>query len=180
MKLLNLLNEKKKTRFYIMHLSYGQKENGDKNMELWNFSVKNNLIGLDLVNYVNDDWAKVRDSVIEALKRDFLYVWIWQFDTFCKGMIPYSMDVGDIVLILDGFSLILGIAQVMSDHNYRPELGGRFFDHIRVVNWEKKGGYDNPLEISPVKGFVNTLSIVEKEGRYSKRWSQLVKVELDR
>lgn len=180
MKLQDLLSKQKKTRFYIMHLSYGQEEDGDKKKELWGFSEKKRLIGLDLVDYVDGSWPIVKDSVIEALRRDFLYVWIWQFDTFCKGMSPSSMDRGDIVLVLDGFSSILGIAQVTSDHDYRPALaskrGGNFFDHVRQVKWMYDYGYDKPLEIPALKGFVNTLGIVEKD---SKRWSQLINIELD-
>lgn len=52
MKLEDLLLEKNKDRFYIIHLSYGKDEDGKKKIDLWDFSTKKNLVGLDLTNYV--------------------------------------------------------------------------------------------------------------------------------
>ena len=164
-----------------MHLGYGKEQGGDTNKELWNYSTNENLIGLDLVGYVKSDWATIRDSAANELRRDSRYNWIRQFDMFCEGMADYSMGVGDIVLVIKGWNSILGIAEVTSNHIYRPELAarrdGKFFDHVRKVKWIKKYGYGKPLEISPIKGFDNTLNIV-KLG--SKRWSQLVTMEIDR
>lgn len=59
------LREKNKNRFFIMHLSYGQDEGGNRKTELWDFSAKNSLIGLDLTNYVEDYWVRVRNSATE-------------------------------------------------------------------------------------------------------------------
>lgn len=48
-----------------MHLSYGQDEGGNRKTELWDFSAKNSLIGLNLTNYVEDYWVRVRNSATE-------------------------------------------------------------------------------------------------------------------
>lgn len=181
MKLKDLLLEKNKDRFYIMHLSYGEDEDGKKKIELWNFSTKKNLIGLDLTNYVEDDWVKVRDAAAEKLKKDRLGIWTRQFDMFCEGTTDFSLKTGDIVLVLDGWNFLLGIAEVATRHTYRPELAssrrGAFFDHVREVKWIRKYGFEDRLEIPSVKGFDNTLAIVEQG---SKRWSRLAAVDVGR
>jgi hypothetical protein len=70
---------------------------------------------------------------------------------------------------------------VTTKHSYRPELassrGGAFFDHVREVDWIRKYSFEDRLEIPSVKGFNNTLAIVEQ---CSKRWSKLVAVDVDR
>jgi hypothetical protein len=180
MELEDLLLEKNKDHFYIMHLSYGKDEDGKKKIELWDFSTKKNLIGLDLTNYVEDDWVKVRTFAAKNLKNDLLGIWTRQFDMFCEDTTDFSMKTGDIVLVLDGWSSLLGIAEVTTKHSYRPELastrGGAFFDHVREVKWIKKYSFKERLKIPSVKGFNNTLAIVE---RGSKRWSRLVTIDVD-
>jgi hypothetical protein len=181
MKLGDLLLEKKKDRFYIMHLSYGKEEDGTKKIELWDFSTKKNLISLDLTNYVEDDWVKVKDTATKKLKNDLLGIWTRQFNMFCENITDFSMKTGDIVLVLDGWSFLLGVAKVTTEHTYRPELassrGGTFFDHVREVDWIRKYSFKDRLGIPSVKGFNNTLAVVEQG---SKRWSKLVVVDMGR
>jgi len=161
MRLDRLLAERKKDHFYIMHLSY----DGEDKEPLWNYAKENNVIGLDYPSEVNDDWNHVSESVKERVPR----IWVKQFEMFCN-----QMREGDIVIILEGWHSILGIAEV-EDRKYRYEQGlsenGVFFDHIRRVKWIKKHDYGkHPKLPRPVRGFRNTLYRVE---RNTGRWSIL-------
>ena len=93
---------------------------------------------------------------------------------FCENMADFSIMKGDLVLVLEGWSHLLGLAKVKSDHSYRPKLasgrGGAFFDHVREVEWIKQHDFEGRPKTPSVKGFNNTLSIVEKS---SNRWSKL-------
>jgi hypothetical protein len=174
MKYADLLLKENRNRFYIMHLSYGYDEDKDKDIDLWKFAVKRNLIGLDLINYVKDDWPRVRNSAAKSLKTARLGIWTRQFDMFCENMADFSMMKEDLVLVLEGWSHLLGVARVKSDHSYRAKLasgrGGVFFDHVREVEWIKQHDFEDRPRIPSVEGFNNTLSIVEKS---SNRWSKL-------
>ena len=147
--------------FYIMHLSY----NGRKKRELWNYAKNENLIGLDYPKIVTDDWVKIRESV----KRFLSKIWVKQFDIFCK-----EMKIGDVVLVLNGWDSLLGIAEVIERcHRYNRELSENhiFFDHVRRVKWKVKYEYDDRLKLpEPLKGFNNTLSRVVP---HKKRWTIL-------
>ena len=110
------MREKNKNRFFIMHLSYGQDEGGNRKTELWDFSAKNSLIGLDLTNYVEDYWVRVRNSATGKLKNNRLGIWTRQFNMFCEDIADFSRKIGDVVLVLDGWSYLLGIAEVTTKH----------------------------------------------------------------
>lgn len=160
MKVEDLLSEKEKDYFYIMHLSY----NGRERKRLWNYAKENNLIGLDYPDVVTDDWNKIR----EAVKGSLPPIWVKQFDMFCN-----EMKVGDIVLVLSGWDSLLGIAEIIEyryqyDKNLSQGIVEPFFDHVRQVQWIIKYEYANRLSIpQPIKGFNNTLSRVES---HTHRW----------
>jgi len=160
MKLEDLVSDK--GYFYIMHLSW----RGRQRKELWNYARENDLIGLDYPPVVKDDWNKVRDMVKENLPK----IWVRQFDMFCK-----EMKVGDIVVVLEGWHSILGIARITGNrHQYRKELSEerKFFDHVRKVQWVKKYEYGkHPKTPSLIEGFNNTLYKAKSDTR---RWSALV------
>ena len=166
MKFENLLSDRGKDYFYIMHLSY----NGSKRRELWNYAKENNIIGLDASRIVRDDWTKVRHSA----KRLLPDIWVRQFDTFCS-----EMRRGDIVLALKGWDSLLGVAEITQRHHiYNRQLSAteKFFDHIRQVKWIRKYEYDYRQILSkPLEGFNNTLSIVT---RSSPRWSILTNLTI--
>jgi hypothetical protein len=164
MKLADLLSSRKKNYFYIMHLSY----EGAERERLWNYAREHDLIGLDLPDDVTDDWVKVCEKVKESIPN----IWVRQFDIFC-----YEMKVDDIVVALNGWNSLLGIAEIVEpNHRYDRSLSGKeltgFFDHIRRVRWIKEYEYIHRLPLPrPIKGFNNTLSRV-KHG--SQRWSDLI------
>lgn len=166
MKVKDLLLAKGKAHFYVMHLSY----NGKRRRDLWDFAKENNLIGLDVPEIVTADWLKIRQSA----KRKLTNTWIRQFDIFCA-----EMQAGDIVIILNGWNSVLGIAEVtQNSYEYDPTLSAeqKFFDHIREVRWLKKYEYPNRLTLStPLQGFNNTLSKVVPN---SKRWSILTSLDI--
>jgi hypothetical protein len=166
LKIKNILLAKRKDYFYIMHLSY----NGKRRIELWDFAKENNVIGLDVPEIVTDDWLKIRQSV----KRKLTNTWVRQFDIFCT-----EMQAGDIVIILNGWDSILGIAELTENsYEYDRALSAehKFFDHIRKVKWLKKFEYHSRLTLStPLQGFNNTLSKVVPN---STRWSILTSLDI--
>lgn len=166
MKLRDLLISKGKNYFYIMHLSYNSK-NKEK---LWNFAKENSLIGLDVPGIVYDDWLKIRNSVMRMLSK----TWIRQFDTFCS-----EMQVGDIVIVLNGWDSVLGIAEIIKNrHGYNRKFSAKqiFFDHIRKVKWLKTYEYDARQKLpTQLKGFNNTLSKITPK---STRWELLTQLDI--
>lgn len=170
MKLANMLLAQGRNFFYIMHLSYGGARGERK--RLWNYAKENNVIGLDYPDTVRDDWVKVRESV----KRLLPNIWVRQFDMFCS-----QMHVGDIVVVLNGWNSLLGVAEITEPrHKFDVRLSGTeasgFFDHIRQVKWIRKREYINRLTLpQPIKGFNNTLSRVAPE---SQRWSILTDLDI--
>ena len=170
MKLGNVLLAPEKNFFYIMHLSYGGPK-GERE-RLWNYAKDHNIIGLDYPDIVRDDWVKVRESVKRLLPK----IWIRQFDIFC-----HEMQVGDIVVALNGWDSLLGIAEIAKPmYKFDRKLSGSetsgFFDHIRQVDWTKKREYANRLTLpQPIRGFNNTLSKVTPN---SQRWSIFANVDI--
>ena len=57
MRLDNLLSNKGKKYFYIMHLSY---RHGKDVKRLWNYAKDNNLIGLDPLIELSGEWNEVK------------------------------------------------------------------------------------------------------------------------
>jgi len=154
MRLDELLSEKGKNYFYIMHLSYGE-GSIENRKRLWNYAKENNVIGLDYPGVVTDDWSRTP----EEMRRLLPPIWRKQFDMFCN-----EMEIGDIVVILEGWLSLLGIAEVLKRHEYRRELSEtrKFFDHVREVRWLKKYDFgEHPRLPNPVKGFLNTIHRVE-------------------
>ena len=164
MRLDALLSSKGLDYFYIMHLSY----NGYRREELWNFAVDKNIIGLDH-RYVKGNWTDVRNNIMRKLTKP----WIRQFDILC-----HEMDKGDVVLIINGWDSLLGIAEIVdNEHEYDPRLKGIFFDHIRNVEWIMNYDYDNRKELPYLlEGFNNTLSCVTSNNR---RWIILTNLNLE-
>lgn len=166
MKFEALLSEKGRNYFYIMHLSY----NGRERERLWNYTKEKNRIGLDYPDVVTDDWIKVRESVKGAVPK----IWVKQFDMFCE-----EMKVGDIVLVLNGWDSLLGIAEVIQqNHKYDRNLSdkGIFFDHTRQVRWLRKYEYMSRKKLpQPVKGFNNTLFKVKPQ---TQRWLILTSLNI--
>jgi len=164
MKIKDLLSEKGRDYFYIMHLSY----DGRERERLWNYAKEKNLIGLSHRD-VNDDWNKVQKFVKVS------DIWRRQFDMFCNAMI-----VGDVVLVLSGWMSLLGIAEVSKPrHQYDEDLSlgvEPFFDHYRKVRWIRKLEYTDRLTIpEPIEGFNNTLSKVKY---HTHRWSILTNLNV--
>lgn len=160
-----LLKSEKKNYFYIMHLSYG----GDKKDQerLWNYALENNLIGLDSPKLVKADWA----TLSEEEKSVVSSTWKRQFNIFC-----FDMKSRDYVVVLNGFSHLLGIGKVSAPHKFDYSLSYKFFNHTRKVDWKLKCDYEKRLLLpQPLKGFNNTLSKVTEA---SSRWSFLQNVEL--
>jgi len=165
-KLDEFLFKTSKDYFYIMHLSY----NGHEKIRLWNYAKEKKLIGLDVPGIVTNDWSKTRELVKHRLSE----IWIRQFDLFCK-----EMQIGDIVLVLNGWDFLLGVAEIASDdYQYNKELsaGHIFFDHVRDVNWIFKFDYDkSPKLPHRLYGFNNTLSKVESN---TERWRDLIDLDI--
>lgn len=161
----DLLSEKGKDYFYIMHLSY----EGRERERLWNYAERREIIGLEHGD-VNDDWNDVRESV------EISGIWRKQFEMFCN-----EMKVGDLVFVLNGWDSLLGIAEVIErryqyDENLSSGSAERFFDHIRRVHWRRIYGYANRLRLPhPIEGFNNTLYKVKPN---THRWSILINLSI--
>jgi hypothetical protein len=90
------------------------------------------------------------------------------------------MKKGDVVVILEGWHSLLGIARVDDDsHQYDKGLSkkenlNRFFDHVRQVKWEVKYEYGRHPKLPVlIRGFNNALSRVEKGTKW---WLMLTKI----
>ena len=136
-----------------MHLSY----EGCEHERFWSYAKENSIIGISHP-FITEDWNLNRDFSKKALTR----TWVKQFDMFCN-----EMTTGDVVLVLSGCDLLLGVAEVTeSDYNFDESLSGDacepFFEHVRKVKWHKifDGGFKLP---ESVEWFVNVLSKVEPE-----------------
>ncbi|MGD0204500.1 MAG: hypothetical protein ABSC20_11435 [Candidatus Bathyarchaeia archaeon] len=140
------LDSKKKDDFYLMHLSYGDKNrrvNLEERERLWNFALgKNptgrNLIGLDWPDEVKTDWNNLTDTEKQAVS----IPWPSQFNLFCNEMIA-----DDDVVIVNGIFYFLGLAVLTEqEYHYDRKLTGKrgsgFFDHLRNVEWKTKHDYE--------------------------------------
>ncbi|MDH5482897.1 MAG: hypothetical protein OEY22_08470 [Candidatus Bathyarchaeota archaeon] len=167
MKLKEFLFKTSKDYFYIMHLSY----NGREKIRLWNYAKENKQIGLDSPRIVTNSWNKIREYVKNRLSK----IWVRQFDLFCR-----EMQIGDIVLVLDGWDSLLGIAEILNDnYQYKKELSAEhiFFDHVRDVDWIGKFEYDKSFHLPRrLNGFNNALSKVEFN---TGRWNDLIELDIN-
>jgi hypothetical protein len=163
-KLAEFLSELGKNHFYIMHLSYA----GEDKERLWVYGQENDLIGLDH-ELVTDYWLRIKDRVKYQLDG----VWVHQFNLFCE-----DMQVGDIVLVLDGCEYLLGIAEIKENvARYRRNLLGVFFDHVRFIHWILAYDYDKSAPLPhALDKFTNTLRRVDPGKRY---WDDLAPLEIN-
>jgi hypothetical protein len=161
--LRELLSELNRSYFYIMHLSY----EGEEKERLWNYARKNSIVGLSN-SHVTGYWLDVENWARGRLDG----TWIHQFDLFCK-----DMELGDIIIVLDGCSHLLGVGQTKeNDARYSKHFSKVFFDHVRYVNWIITYDFDkSALLPHPLDRFTNTLSKVEKGRKY---WNELVPLQL--
>jgi len=171
MKLTSLLNDKKKDYFYIMHLSY----DGADRKHLWECAKENNIIGLNHCGIIEHDWRRKRESLKK--KNCISEIWARQLDMF-HGMDKDEMGKDDIVVVLDGWSCVLGIAENLGGCNYDKNrsncngYSGGFFGYTRKVEWRKSYEWDKRRSLkNPVRGFNNTLSKVDKSKKW---WTSLV------
>lgn len=164
-----LLQSKKKSHFYLMHLSYGY--DLKERERLWNYAVRENLIGLDLPDKVQTDWNNLTETEKKAVGR----FWVRQFNLFCNEMI-----IGDYVVVANGHLYLLGIAKVTEQKYYFDrKLSGTektgFFDHIRKVKWIMVHDYEGLPFSQQLKGFNGTILKVTPESRY---WDTLTGLDL--
>ena len=157
MKLVTLLEQENLDYFYIMHLSW----DGKQRRRLWNYAKQNKIIGLSQWN-VDVDWEKASSRIKNSVSN----IWKSQFDYFC------SMEKGEIVVIMNGFDSILGVAEInINQHDFDLDLADIFFDHYREVKWIREYEYDKRKYLKNPITFRNTLALIDE---YSKRWSSLL------
>jgi len=161
--LKSLLDKKEKEYFYIMHLSY----DGGCKEPLWECAKENNVIGLNHCRIIEHDWRTERELVKNCISK----VWARQLDMFCE------LKKDDIVVVLDGWYYILGIAEKPGECNYNKNLSncedynGGFFGYTREVEWAESYEWGKRCRLSnPVRGFNNTLNIVNKDTKW---WTSL-------
>lgn len=169
MKLISLLSQKGKNHIYIMHLSY----DGAEREPLWNYAREHNIIGISHREVWDYDWTKAPESVKNRISK----FWQNQLNIFTK-----DIDNNDIVVILNGWDSILGIAENIGPYKYKKELArfkpgyDDFFCYTRDVQWRIEYDYNHRYElISPLYGFNNAISKVEKS---DKRWTKLANLDL--
>ena len=166
MKLRELLQSKKKDYFYLMHLSYGR--DLEERKRLWNFAVKENLIGLDLPDLVEADW----NTLTVEKQKEVGRFWFRQFNLFCN-----DMSVGDYVVVVNGQLYLLGIATVEGKHYFDKRLTGMsktgFFDHIRKVKWIVSHKYEGVVLPERLGGFNGTILKITPHSCY---WGSLAKI----
>lgn len=169
MNLKELLTSKKKERLYLMHLSYGY--DLKERERLWNYAVRENLIGLDLPDKVKTDWNNLTETEKKAVGR----FWVRQFNLFCN-----AMTAGDYVIVVNGHLYFLGIATVTEKKYYfdksltgTEETG--FFDHIRKVKWIVTHDYKGLPLAQPLKGFNGTILDITPKSNY---WDTLTELNL--
>jgi predicted Mrr-cat superfamily restriction endonuclease len=93
-----------------------------------------------LPKQVPKNWNDMSDSEKQAL-RSQKPNWYDHFEWFCNDMKP-----DDLVIVANGWDSLLGIGRVKSSkppYEYRRELRGIFFDHVRKVIWERALEYDD-------------------------------------
>ncbi len=162
MKIETLLKQRHLHYFYIMHLSW----DGKQRRRLWNYAKQNKIIGLSHGN-VDVDWEKASSRIKNSVSN----IWKSQFDYFC------SMEKGEIVVVMNGFDSILGVAVInKNQHGFDTDLNDIFFDHYREeVKWIREYEYDKRKYLKNPITFRNTLARIDE---YSKRWSRLLTEEI--
>lgn len=160
MNLGELFQSKNKNYFYLMHLSYGY--DLEERERLWNYAVKENLIGLDLPDKVKEDWNTLTEKKQKVAER----VWIQQFNIFCN-----DMSIGDYVVVPNGQLYLLGIGTISEkkywfDKNLSGIEENGFFDHLRKVKWITTHDYKGVLLPEQLSGFDRTLLKVTSQSRY--------------
>jgi predicted HNH restriction endonuclease len=154
-KFKDLISEK--DRFYIMHMSYG---NNYRRKELWNFALQKKIIGLDHSD-VDSDWPTIREQARKRISG----AWSNQFDMLCENMSRWSMDNGDIVVIMAGKDYVLGIAKVIGPHKYNLDYrkNEQFFDHVRPVEWILEYDYEKRQRITRIEKFDRTVFCIDRK-----------------
>lgn len=120
-------------------------KDGKEKKKLWTYARENNVIGLrDSDGIILEKrWDKVSDEERMSVTK----FWRGQYNRFY-----YEMDIGDIVLVMDGEKKLYGVAEVRG----RPRLikndkiDEEFYPHIRNVKWLI--AYDEPIDFRLPKG----------------------------
>jgi hypothetical protein len=142
--------------------------------EHWNYASDKNhpVIGLD-IEEVRRNWNDMSEHEKQTL-RSQKPNWYDHFEWFCNEMKP-----NDLVIIANGWDSLLGIGRIkLSEppYEYREELRGIFFDHIRKVKWDVAREYDDRIRLCPpLTGFDRTLLRVKPNTAF---WEILSHVEI--
>ena len=146
--------------FYLMHLSYGDRSSREP---LWNFAKRHRLIGLSFRG-IDRRWDVVSDAKRLALTS----TWRYHFEKFS------SMEQGDVVLVINGQTDVLGVACVTGEYEHKEGLSDDFFSHVRRVKWLQSYDWAD-RKPAKVGGFRNTILRIEDGSPF---W-RLTKVNLN-
>jgi hypothetical protein len=147
----------------------------DSREPLWKYASDNNVIGLQHPK-INEIWYKVPEREKKKITKAWSKAWYNQYVDFCD-----KMEHGDIVLIIDGHSALMGVGRVkegkvefknIPKSKKYPE---GFFDHIRCVEWLIRYNYNEKIPFD-APGFYNTIRYVD---RRSFNWDVLIKRDID-
>lgn len=110
---------------------------------------------------MDNDWSIVR----EQARKKISGAWGNQFDMLCEKMSQWSMDNGDIVVVMAGKDYVLGIAEVIGPHKYIPKYRAYelFFDHARPVKWILEYDYEKRQKITRIEKFERTVFCIDKK-----------------
>ena len=159
--LREILDQIRKSHFYLMYLRYGNDHSESSHRDLWEFSRRNDVIGLSH-HLVKTHWRDVSTQV----RREIGRTWTSHFQTFS------GLRQGDLVFVPDGQTKLLGIGLVKDDsYDYKPDLRG-FFRHVRSVDWLVGYPWKDRPEIPRLWGFDKTIQYVDNRSRV---WPDIIR-----
>lgn len=111
-----------------------------RDAESWDDFLENEIIGIgweelgDLRDYNSQEEMEtpIQSHYNRVTKPVHIRLACWQFAN--------EMKIGDVVIAKKGMTKVVGIGNITSDYNYDKSRGG--FQHIRKVEWLKKGSWD--------------------------------------
>lgn len=139
-----------KTRIFKMSLGQGTDN------PIFEYCMDNNVIANGYGNGIDFSGVKTKQDIIKRLGSDNKY----DFSVEAMNRFILWMKPGDIVLIADGTSSIVAIAQIEGDYEYRPDTD-IIYNNFRKVRWLYKGNvpiraiYNKNLSMQSIYAFFN-------------------------
>ncbi len=146
-----------------------------KNASKWDSFFEKGIMAIGWDDIGNLDEYSSKNEIAKGLEANYPTLSNWsRNDTLCLYEFANSINIGDIIICKKGRQSYVGYGIVTSDYFYDDSKSD--FKHVRSVDWEKRGNWDETSGSIVLK----TLTDITKYSDYVNRLKELLGMQTDK